>query len=79
MQAIQVKYLGPTNTKPSRLKAIAYGGSVIVSYDYGQDDWEYAARALMKKLEWGNRELYRGSLPNGDDVYVLGSRVGDEI
>ena len=37
MQAIEVKYLAPTNSRGSRFKATAPGGSVTISRDYALD------------------------------------------
>jgi hypothetical protein len=33
-QAIETKYMGPTNTRGSRIKATAAAGSVMVPFDY---------------------------------------------
>lgn len=53
MQAITVKYIGPTNTRGSRLKAICERGSVTIPYPHdasGDDkDWR-AASALIEKF-----------------------------
>jgi hypothetical protein len=57
MQYIQTKYLSPTNTKGSRIKAIASfaGDSITIPYDYSLDCEQAHAKAAMelaKKLEW---------------------------
>ena len=58
MRAIITRYLGPTNYRPSRIKASAgRAGSVTVSWDYSLPDsiWanhRAAAMALMHKLGW---------------------------
>ncbi len=57
MQSIICKYLGPTNTKPARIKATASGGagSITVSHDTSfnvDHDAMRAAGALMVKLGW---------------------------
>ena len=73
MQAIEVKYLPATNTKPSRYKATAEAGSITVPYDYDVCDWsnqENAARALLNKLGWDN-DIAGGVIPNGNAVFVL--------
>lgn len=70
MQAIQTKYLSPTNTKPSRIKAWCEAGSVTISYPHEHDEsgaHYSAAQALAVKLEWTGPhygELKQGSLPN---------------
>ena len=55
MRSITTKYLAPTNTQGSRIKAIGGGSSVTIAYDYGLDDEELHATALLKlneKLNW---------------------------
>lgn len=75
MKAIQVKYLGPTNHKPSRWKAIAEGGhSVTMPLDYELDAGPNArlvAQALVDKMQWAPIHG-AGCLPNGDYVFTLG-------
>jgi hypothetical protein len=72
-QAIQTKYLCPTNYRGARIKAWARAGSVIVSKDYGLTDYEEherAAVALCDKFKWPGT-LRAGCLPNGDYCWVL--------
>lgn len=74
-KAIQVKYLGPTNTLGSRWKAISTSGSATVSYDYAlssEKNAEYAMLALVKKLGWDKHPAtwQAGRLPNEDYVFV---------
>ena len=75
MQAIEVKYIGATNTKPSRWKATASAGSVTLCYDYGLGSYEnalQAATALGNKYEWlDNCTLQGGQLKNGNFVFTL--------
>ena len=57
MKAIYVKYLGPTNTKPSRWKAYdGDGNSVTISHSYesaGENgNGICAVVALLRKMEW---------------------------
>lgn len=72
MQAIQTRYFGPTNKLGSRIKAVAQGGSIILSYEPGKNGASNhlaAAEALAKKLGW--QGIYvGGTLPNGDQVFV---------
>lgn len=66
-QAITTKYLGPTNSRGSRYKAEAYGGSVTIAANYALDSFENheaAAKALQKKLGWSGK-LQAGGLPDG--------------
>jgi hypothetical protein len=54
-QAILTRYFGPTNTKPSRIKATAQAGSVTLSWNYDLDPSENhraAALALAAKFDW---------------------------
>jgi hypothetical protein len=72
-QAIQTRFLGPTNHKGSRIKAFAQAGSVTVSKDYGLTEYEEherAAIALCDKFKWPGT-LRAGCLPNGDYCWVL--------
>lgn len=75
MKAIQVKYLGPTNTKPSRWKAFVEGGaSATLSYDYALNsdgNARQAAQQLIDKLQWQYAITGSGSLPNGDYVFTI--------
>lgn len=55
MQAIETKWIGPTNTRGSRIIASCQAGKITVpwSYDLGIDDnHRAAARKLIKKLGW---------------------------
>lgn len=79
MQTINTKYIGPTNTKGSRIKATHSGKSlsVTLSYDYGLNADEnhlQAAKVLRDKLGWKN-QFYGGSNQSGDGyVFVIPDR-----
>jgi len=70
MKAIQTKYLGPTNTKLSRVKAFVDGNSVVLSWDYSigcEANHIAAAETLRVKQGWTGKfygKLASGSLPN---------------
>lgn len=52
-QAITTKFIGPTNTKDSRIKASCWRASVIVSYDHALNsdaNHKAAIEALVNKL-----------------------------
>ena len=74
MKAILVKVLPATNTKPTRLKAIAEGVQSIIRSANG--DWGYekdaarVARELCAKYEW-NWPIASGQLANGDHVFCF--------
>jgi hypothetical protein len=65
-QAIETKFLGPTNFRGPRIVAKAEAGRIVVPWDHALNPAENharAARALAVKLGW--RGTYRGgSLPN---------------
>ena len=67
MQAIKTKYVPASNTKPSRIKAIAEAGSVTLSWDSElNDDYNHikAAKQLAVKYGWTGH-------------YVGGSFIGE--
>ena len=71
-QAIQVKYLGPTNYRGSRYKATAAAGSVTVSADDAlstEGNVIAAAQALCDKFGWAKGMVY-GQLADGSYVFV---------
>lgn len=76
-KAIQTRYLGYTNHKPSRIKAFIDGHSVFVSYDHEltiDENHHNAAMKLANKLKWnenGKLTLNGGTLPNNDYCFIL--------
>lgn len=76
MQAITTKFIGPTNTRGTRIKARCTAGSVTVSWDWKLDSREnhvVAAQALLEKLEWSGVEIIgSGETHTQDFVHVLG-------
>ena len=69
MKAIVTKYVGPTNTKPSRIVAKAEGvKSVTVSYDHSlnvADNHKAAALALCNRMGWTG-DMASGGMPEAD-------------
>jgi hypothetical protein len=66
-QAIETKYLGPTNTRGGRIKARAWSSSLTVPYDHAlnpEDNHRAAADALRAKLGWEGT-FAQGGHPNG--------------
>jgi hypothetical protein len=67
-QAIVTKYLGPSSTRPGRIKATAWGGSVTVEYSHECDsemNHVLAAQALCRKLGWTTKGWLGGGTPDG--------------
>ena len=86
MQAIETKYLGPTNTLGSRIKASCERGSLTVQWDYSlgvEDNHRAAAARLLATFaqedcaKYGGGESHHwgefvaGTLPDGRFVHVL--------
>lgn len=72
-QAIVTKYLGPTNTRGSRIKASASAGSKTVEYDCAlnpDDNHKVAAETLATSLGWAG-QWFGGGMPQGNgNVFV---------
>jgi len=65
-QTITTKYLGPTETKGARIKAVTFGGtSVTVPFDYNGDPHNIAMIALRDKLGWNLHKCVSGSTKTG--------------
>lgn len=78
MQAIQTRYIGPTNTRDSRIKAWCAAGSITIPYPHelnGQAVHRKAAEELREKLGWTKPHygevLLGGCLPNGDYCFIF--------
>ena len=72
MQAIITKYIGPTNTKHSRIKATAAAGSITVEYNHSLDiegNHVAAAKKLADKFGWSGKWV-QGCLHTGDYVHT---------
>lgn len=85
MQAIETRYIGATDFRQSRIKAICEAGSVTVHFDDNKNGLEgahdNAARALILKLGWNDGRGYwvRGCTPKSRGyVYVLVPRSHSE-
>ncbi|MBD9542229.1 hypothetical protein IB276_22550 [Ensifer sp. ENS04] len=76
--AIKTKFLGPTNTRGSRIKAEACDKGpfahakrqVVLSWDHSMDaqgNHAAAAKALATKLEWDGE----WHIADGGDVYIF--------
>jgi len=73
MKAIMTKYLGPTNTRGSRIVASdGDGNRVTIPYPYalsGEAVYRKAARALCDRMGW-NVDMVGGSVKGGY-VFVM--------
>lgn len=83
MQAITVKYLGPTNFRGARLKAACNRGSTTIPYPHekhGDAAYWVAAENLIKKFIKEDHEKY--GTPEDENPWrgpwVCGSKGGDE-
>jgi hypothetical protein len=73
MQAIETKFLGPTNARGARVKASAEVGSVTVPWDHWlstERNHDEAARALILKLGWYGTWVRGGRADSRGNVYV---------
>lgn len=81
MQAIQTKFMGPTNTRGSRIKATAAAGSITLGWDHAlnsEQNHVAAARALCQKFGWVPKPgenyhtpTHSGQLKDGSYVHVF--------
>jgi len=77
LQAIETKFLGPTNTKGARVKATAQCGSKTIPWDHSknpEDNHKAAAEALIKAWDWDG-VWYIGGSPKGHGCVFV--RVND--
>lgn len=71
MQAITTKFLGPTNSRGSRIVAKCQAKRIFVNWDYSLDldaNHELAATELSKRLGWDKApygKMVGGALPDG--------------
>lgn len=66
-QAIQSKYLGPTNYRPARIKVWCDAKTRFVHWDHGHNPCEnhyLATIALAKELGWNTDGCTFGALPS---------------
>lgn len=82
MQAIETRYIGPTNTKPSRIVARCEAGRIVTSKHHNRatnidDDHRYAAMELIEKLGWYGTWV-QGAVPSIKNGYVFVCRQRHE-
>ena len=71
-QAIQTKFLGPTNTRGARVSARADAGRVIVSWDHAigiSENHKAAAVALARRFGWPE-DMDGGGLPGSGFAFI---------
>lgn len=77
-QAIVTRFLGPTNTRGSRVKATCSARSLTVDWDHSLtlgENHAAAAYALAQKLGWGG-DWAMGAMPDkARDAYVFVSLI----
>ena len=72
-QAIETKYLRPTNVRGARIKAAAWYGTVTVNYDYelnADENHAVAALTLRRKFGWQGKFAQGGNV-KGDGYYFV--------
>lgn len=68
-QAIQTRWIPPTNKKGARVSAQADGGRVVVSWDHSLNvdgNHIHAATTLANKLGWPTDIMVGGGLPKSN-------------
>lgn len=78
-QAIETKFLGPTDKRGSRVKATADAGSIILDWDHRLNAAQNhcaAARALAQKLDW--KGVWSGGALN-DSGYAFVTSDSDDF
>lgn len=80
MQAIETKYLAPTDRRGARIKATAAAGTLTLGWDWDLNPFENhakAAVALAEKYGWTEHvELVGGCLPNNNYVFTALRKAG---
>src|SRR5690349_14549112 len=79
-QAIETKFIGPTNHRGARVKATAEAGSVTVPWNHTigiEGNHIAAAKALATKLDWSGYWV-GGGLPGSGFAFVLCEDPGSD-
>ena len=82
MQAIETKYVGPTNHRGSRIIAKAACGSITIAYDGALSTLgahKKAAEALARKFNWPGEYVGGGSADQNGYVFVNVSNHDDSF
>jgi|DEB0MinimDraft_6_1074348.scaffolds.fasta_scaffold03138_7 hypothetical protein len=76
MQTITTKYLGPTNHRGSRVKAVCSAKSITIDWNHSlnsdENHWN-AAEQLIRDLSWHNNvsQWVAGHLPEGSSHWMV--------
>ena len=81
-RAITIKYLGPTNSRGTRVKASAGGtqGNVTLPFRYDLSMAENVVTVvdeLLRRYEWDDNLYVLGALADGTYVAVLSDKRGE--
>lgn len=79
-QAIITKYVGPTDTRGSRIRCTANAGSRTFDWDHAldpEDNHRVAALSYASELGWlARNSIHGGSMPNSEGyAFVLVEKV----
>lgn len=77
-QAIVTKFIGPSNSKGSRVKAKAAAGSITLHWDHSlsvADNDAKAAKALAEKFGWKGHWV-AGGMPDGTGSVFVSVETG---
>lgn len=74
-QAIETKFMGPTNYRGERIMASCLAGNITVLWNYEksiEENHTIAATKLIEKLKWDKfiKKMSAGVLKNGNYVFV---------
>lgn len=72
MQAIRTYFIGPTNYRGSRVKAVAAAGSITLPWDHALNplgNHRAAAKALAEQYDWPGRWT-PGDIADGSTIWV---------
>ena len=82
MQAIETKYLGPTNHRGARIKATCQATKVTVSWDWScsvDRSHDEAAKDLIVKMGWFGAWVRGASADGKGNVYVNLNRESNRL
>ena len=72
-QAIETKFVGPTNHRSARVRVKCQARTMFVRWDYSlgvEKNHDAAAQALAEKLDWRGKWFAGGNTAGSGNVYV---------